>query len=44
MSIPRAADPEELPCCIHYAQLTPSGKWVPIEEEVAVGDTGDVRK
>ncbi len=40
---PPAADPEELPCCVHYAQPTPSGKWILIEEEVAVGDTGDVR-
>ncbi|NIV53370.1 MAG: hypothetical protein GWN53_16100 [Gammaproteobacteria bacterium] len=40
---PAPADPEELPCCVHYAQPTPSGEYVLIEEEVGVGDTGDVR-
>ncbi len=40
---PPPSDPEELPCCVHYAQPTPSGAFVLIEEEVGVGDSGDVR-
>ena len=39
---PAPGDPERLPCCVHYAQPTPSGDFVLYEEEVAVGDTGDV--
>ncbi len=40
---PPPSDPETLPCCVHFAHPTPSGAFVLIEEEVAVGDSGDVR-
>jgi hypothetical protein len=39
---PEPADPEVPPCCVHYAEPTPSGDWVLIEEELAVGESGDV--
>ncbi len=29
-------------CCAHYAQPTPSGRWVLLEDEIGIGLAGDV--
>ena len=32
----------EVDCCAHYAQPTPSGDWVLLEDEVGIGEAGGV--